>query len=149
MSMSYHLHASLMYQLTLTSRLQERRLEDGLRALGLTRLTWCILLAVHVEGHSQPADIAPFIGVDRTATSRALRQMEQRGWVARSTGRDDRRTTRVELTPAGVDLLTRAVPVAEDNAHHFLSKLTPEETEALQRIMANLRLGEAHNLQHF
>lgn len=149
MSKPYHLHASLMYQLTLTARLQERRLEDGLRALGLTRLTWCILLAVHVEGYSQPSDIAQFIGIDRTATSRALKQMEQRSWVARSTGKDDRRTTRVELTAEGVDLLNRAVPVAEDNSQHFLSKLTAEETAALQHIMANLRLGEAHNLQHF
>lgn len=138
-----------MYQLTLTARLQERRLDDGLRALGLTRLSWCILLAVHVEGYSQPSDIAQFIGIDRTATSRALRQMEERGWVARSTGQTDRRTTRVALTKAGEDLLTRAVPVAEDNSRHFLSKLSPDDRAALQRIMAELRQDEIHNLQHF
>lgn len=138
-----------MYQLTLTSRLQERRLDEGLRELGLTRLTWCVMLAVHVERLAQPSEIAQFIGIDRTATSRALRQMEARGWVARRTGEGDRRTTRVALTPAGVALLGRAVPVAEDNAHHFLSKLAEDERQDLQRLLATLREGEARNLVHF
>jgi DNA-binding MarR family transcriptional regulator len=149
MPTSYRLHSSIMYQLTLTSRMQERRLEEGLRRHGLTRLTWCILLAVKVERLTQPSEIAQFIGIDRTATSRALRQMEAKGWVARHTGEGDRRTTRVAVTPAGAALLARAVPVAEENAQHFLSKLSPEEPEALQRLLAGLREGEPRNLVHF
>lgn len=138
-----------MYQLTLTSRLQERRLEEGLRRLGLTRVTWCILLAVEVERLSQPSEIAQFIGIDRTATSRALRQMEEKGWVARQTGENDRRTTRVALTPTGSALLAQAAPIAEDNSRHFLSKLPGEGPETLQRLLALLREGEARNLVHF
>jgi DNA-binding MarR family transcriptional regulator len=138
-----------MYQLTLTSRLQERRLEEGLRRLGLTRLSWCVLLAVQVEGCSKPSEIAQFIGIDRTATSRALRQMEAKGWVARHVGAGDRRTTQVALTPDGAALLARAVPIAEDNALYFLSKLPPEGAEALQTLLATLRTGETHNLMHF
>ncbi len=149
MSTPYRLHASIMYQLTLTSRLQERRLEEGLRRLGLTRVTWCILLAVEIEGLSQPSEIAQFIGIDRTATSRALRQMEERGWVARQTGEGDRRTTRVALTPLGSALLAQAAPIAADNARHFLEKLPGDGPETLQRLLALLRAGEAHNLQHF
>lgn len=138
-----------MYQLTLTSRLQERRLEEGLRRLGLTRLSWCVLLAVQVEDCSQPSEIAQFIGIDRTATSRALRQMEAKGWVARHAGEGDRRTTQVALTPAGLALLTKAMPIAEESARHFLSKLPPEGAETLQRLLAGLRTGEVHNLMHF
>ncbi len=147
--MSYRLHSSIMYQLTLTSRIQERRLEEGLRRHGLTRLTWCVLLAVQVEGLTQPSEIAQFIGIDRTATSRALRHMEAKGWVARHAGEGDRRTTRVAVTPEGAALLDRAVPVAEDNARHFLSKLEGQGPEALQQLLAELRQGEAHNLVHF
>lgn len=145
----YRLHESVLYQLTLTSRMQERRLEEGLRALGLTRITWCVLLAVENEGLTQPSDIAEFIGIDRTATSRALRQMEAAGWVARSGGRPDRRTTTVALTDAGRALLARATPVAEENARHFLGKLAPGEGATLARLLARLREGEARNLVRF
>ena len=68
------------------SQEQERRLDEGLRSLGLTRTTWCILLAVGNEDLSQPSEIAEFVGVDRTATSRALRAMEEGGLISRRTG---------------------------------------------------------------
>lgn len=149
MPISYRLHNSVMYQLTLTARLQERRLEEGLRRHGLTRLTWCVLLAVDVEGLTQPSEIAQFIGIDRTATSRALRQMEAKGWIARRAGEGDRRTTCVAVTETGAALLTRAVPVAEENARHFLAKLSAKGPEALARLLAELRQGEAQDLEHF
>lgn len=145
----YRLHESVLYQMTLTARIQERRLEDGLKTLGLTRITWCVLLAVHNEGLRQPSAIAGFIGIDRTATSRALRQMEAAGWLARRCGTPDRRTTEVVLTETGKALLDAATPFAEGNQRHFMGKITPEEAQALSRIMARLRAGEAGGLLRF
>jgi len=145
----YRLHASVLYQMTLTSRLQERRLEEGLRAHGLTRITWCVLLAVANEGRSQPSEIAEFIGIDRTACSRALRQMEAAGLIVRRNGVPDRRTTHVVLTAAGQARLSAATPVAEENGRHFLGKLAPDEVEQIARLMARLREGEAAGLDRF
>lgn len=145
----YRLHESVLYQMTLTSRLQERRLEEGLKTLGLTRVTWCVLLAVEIEGCQRPSEIADFIGIDRTATSRALRGMEAAGWLERGTGVDDRRTTRVRLTDAGRALLDQAAPLAEENNRHFLGKLSPGEAEDLARLMARMRAGESRDLPRF
>ena len=145
----YRLHDSVLSQLTVTTRQQERRLEERLRGLGLTRLTWCVLLAVNNEGLRQPSEIADFIGIDRPSTSRALRQMETAGWVARRDGTPDRRTRSVELTPAGVELLRAATPVAAENSRHFLSKLDPGEAETLARLLAKLRAGETLALDRF
>ena len=63
-----------------------RSRNEKLRLIGLTRTTWCILLAVGNEGMTQPSDIAAFVGIDRTATSRALRSMESDGLLARHSG---------------------------------------------------------------
>lgn len=145
----YRLHDSVLYQMTLTSRLQERRLEEGLKALGLTRITWCVLLAVAQEDMRRPSEIADFIGIDRTAASRALRGMDSAGLIARESGAPDRRTTRVGLTEKGQALLARAVPVAEENNRHFMARLAPEEAEELARLMARMRAGEARDLPRF
>ena len=75
----YRLHHSIGYHLSLAARLQERRLDGWMRPMGLTRTTWCILLAVANENLTRPSEIAEFVGIDRTATSRALRQMEEIG----------------------------------------------------------------------
>ena len=46
MTEPYALHDSLGYQLTLLSRIHERRFETALAPLGLTRVKWCVLLAI-------------------------------------------------------------------------------------------------------
>lgn len=145
----YRLHDSILYQLTLTARMQERRLEDGLRSLGLSRITWCVLLAVRNEGLNKPSQIAEFIGVDRTSTSRALRQMEAAGWLARHCGTGDRRTRSVALTDRGEELLHLATPLAEENSRHFLGKLTAAEATTLSELLARLRAGESRPLDRF
>jgi len=138
----YRLHASLGYQLTLAARIQEKRLEDGLRALGLTRIMWCVLLAVGDENLRHPSDIAHFVGIDRTATSRALRQMENAGMVARSTGAGDRRTTAVSLTAQGRALLAQGTPLAEENNARMAARLSAGEQTELRRLLQKLRGGE-------
>lgn len=146
---SYRLHASLGYNLSLAARLQERRLDDALKTLGLTRTTWCVLLAVAVEGHRQPSDIASFIGIDRTATSRALRNMEAAGLLTRETGRSDRRTTRVRLTALGQERIEQGVPFAVENNALMRAKLTGEEYGQLLRLLERLTEGENANLSVF
>lgn len=139
---NYRLHQSLGYQMSLTSRLLERQFEDRLKPLGLTRITWCILLAVEVEALLNPSDIAGFVGIDRTATSRALRQMEAAGMIARGVGKEDGRTTLVALTDLGRELVTTTVPMARANAQHWQNKLSRAEADELCRLMAKLRMGE-------
>ncbi|MDR9485738.1 MULTISPECIES: MarR family winged helix-turn-helix transcriptional regulator [Sediminimonas] len=138
----YRLHASLGYHLSLAARLQERRLDEQLRTLGLTRTSWCILLAVGNEGLCQPSDIASFVGVDRTATSRALRQMEAQGLLARKSGTDDRRTRRVELTDLGRDRIAKATPYARENARKLSSALAEGEEAELMRLLCKLQRAE-------
>lgn len=135
----YRLHHSLGYHLSIAARLQERRLDEQLRTLGLTRTTWCILLAVGNERLSQPSDIADFVGIDRTATSRALRHMEDDGLLARSCGTRDKRTRRVELTDKGCAAIRTATPFARENAAILAQQLDPGEEEELKRLLGKLR----------
>lgn len=145
----YALHGSIGYQATLTSRVFERRLEDRLRKLGLTRLGWCILVAVGEEQLNSPSDIAEFIGIDRTATSRALKSLEAETLLTRSDSRDDRRRRQVKLTERGAALLTRAIAVAQANAAHFNTKLSDDEQADLLSLMLKMRAGEDSPLRNF
>ena len=141
-SARYRLHESLGYQLSVAARLQERRLDEGLKGLGLTRITWCVLLAVGNENLLHPSEIAEFVGIDRTATSRALRQMEAAGMIARETGTDDRRMTSVKLTDLGCTLLARGTPLAQQNNAVMESHLTAKESVQLRQLLRKMREGE-------
>jgi len=128
--LSYHLHASLGYQLSLAARRQERRLEEHLKTLGLTRLAWCILL-------------------DRTATSRCLKAMESQGLIARVSGTTDRRTTTVQITARGQDLLEQGIPFAQANNQAMADNLTPDEKQTLDQLLRKLHTGQTITLQSF
>ena len=144
--MRYRLHQSLGYQLSLTSRIQERRLDERLRSLGLTRITWCVLLAVGNEALAMPSEIADFVGIDRTATSRALRHMETAGLIARQSGAGDRRTTQVALTALGRERLTQGTPMAVENNRVMLDRLSPGEADLVMRLLERLRGDDTRRL---
>ncbi|MGP1358382.1 MarR family winged helix-turn-helix transcriptional regulator [Roseicyclus sp.] len=138
----FGLHNSIGHHITRTARLVERRVEGSLRDHGLTRVGWCVLLAVHEEGLKNPSEIAHFIGIDRTATSRALRQLETEGLIGREMGRQDRRTTEVTLTEEGVTRLNAVMPRCVENIAHFNEKLTDQEALELRRLLTLLAEGE-------
>ncbi|MFW5642335.1 MAG: MarR family winged helix-turn-helix transcriptional regulator [Roseicyclus sp.] len=132
----------MSHHITRTARIIERRVEGGLRAFGLTRVGWCILLAVEEEGLKNPSEIAQFVGIDRTATSRALRQLENDGLIGREMGRTDRRTTEVTLTEEGRLRLMQARPVCLENMDHFNAKVSAAEALELRRLLGALASGE-------
>jgi MarR family transcriptional regulator, transcriptional regulator for hemolysin len=146
MSQSYDLHASLGYQLTLLSRINERKFEQHLAPLGLTRVKWCVLLAVKEQGLKNPSDIAEFIGIDRTATSRALRGLDQDGLISRCSGSSDKRMTEVALTKHGGTILAKAIAAAKTNADHFNEKLSWYEQTTLTEIIQKLMQGETRDV---
>ncbi len=145
----YDLHASIGFQATLSARTFERRLEDGLKEIGLTRIQWCVLVAVGVEECKRPSQIAQFIGIDRTATSRALRSLDSAGFIERIPDRQDRRVTQVVLTQAGQDRLTQALPIATENNGYFSEKFDHEELETLGQLLIKLRAGEQSEISNF
>jgi len=145
----YRLQNSLGYNLSFAARLQERHIEEALRTLSLTRITWCILLAVGNENLWRPSDIAQFVGIDRTATSRALRQMENAGLVQREDGAVDRRTTRVTLTPLGQRRIIEGTVMAMANNAAMREKLTETEYDDLLALLMKLTKGEDANLTTF
>ena len=131
----YHLHESLGYRLTYAARLNERRFEARLAEHGLTRLMWCVLCALEYEALSRPSDIAEFIGVDRTAISRCLKQMEGRGLIERTAAEGDARARSICATNAGRNALAPATQAAQENAAFWNDKLTGGDRIALLRAL--------------
>lgn len=138
----YDLHKGLAYQFSLLSQINTRRMERGLSELGLTRLMWCVLLAVIEEGKENPSDIAEFIGINRTAASRTFRHMEERGMIERRSSQKDRRNTRLLATDKGKDLLTQAIPHAKSLSQRIRGKLSEQEQKDLETILFKLLDGE-------
>ena len=148
MTVPYSLHDSIGFLLSLSSRIHERRLEDKLKPLGLTRVSWCVLVAVGHEKLSKPSQIAAYVGIDRTAASRALGQLEAAGFVARTAGAGDRRTTRVALSGAGRDILARGTEAARASAQTLVEGLGAQDRDEIRRLLRIFSRNEGAPLRH-
>ncbi|WP_372604800.1 MarR family winged helix-turn-helix transcriptional regulator [Actibacterium sp.] len=143
----YRLHHSIGYHLSIAARMQERRLDDWMRPMGLTRTTWCILLAVANEDLTRPSEIADFVGIDRTATSRALRSMEEAGLVSRRSASTDRRMTEVSLSQKALDLVAQGTPMAVENNSLITEQLNDSESAELYRLLKKSLEGKERGLK--
>ena len=78
----------------------------------------------------------------RTATSRALRQMQELGLIERSAGHGDGRTRRVVLTDLGRDRLEKGEPVARGNNQKLAERLGDDTFEDLKGKLDLIIEGE-------
>lgn len=138
LNMSYDLHGSIGYLLTYAARLSERRFEQALSQICLTRLMWCVLCALEYERLTRPSDIAAFIGVNRTAISRVLTRMEAEDLLVRQVSEGDGRARMIVVTERGRAALEPATAAAKENARYWGDKLTGGDRVALRRVLDNL-----------
>lgn len=145
----YRLHQSLGFALSIVTRQQESRFDAMLKTIGLTRINWCILLAVGNEGCGMPSEIAAFVGIDRAAISRALLHLEKDAVLTRKSGFKDRRTRQISLTSKGRALINQGTPFARKNAAVLAACLTQNEHKELQRLLQKLQRNDEPPLNHF
>ncbi len=88
-----------------------RRFDDALRPFGLTNGQFSLLMALNRPEPPRIKDLAPFLAMDRTTLTAALKPLERRGLLKVLPDDKDRRSRRLRITPEGTDLLAEAVPV--------------------------------------
>ena len=144
----YDLQSSPGYRLTLLASINNRKFERALSDLDLTRLMWCVLLAVDEEHLEHPSDIAAFIGIDRTAASRTIRQMKAAGLIDIDKSQSDGRSRRVKTTASGKAVLDRSLPLAMHSNKSLKSKLDADELEIFERLIDKMLAGEPRNVSN-
>ncbi len=138
----YTLHNRIGYKVTRLARLMEDRLEKQIGEHGITRLMWCVLRGVGMEGVTTPSGLANYIGIARPAVSRLLKTMEQRGLLQRNGIDADGRVTEVHLTQEGRRKMDACHGLVRELNTHFSEKLEPRVYEDFMRTIDRLTDGE-------
>jgi MarR family transcriptional regulator for hemolysin len=133
-------------QLALTSKVVKAHFDAVLTDHGASLTTWIVL--VHANraeppGLSQRA-LADDMEIGGPALVRHIDRLENEGLVARNRDGNDRRVTRITLTPKGRRLLKKLGTVAEREDQRMRAELSATETRALERALAKLH---AHALR--
>ena len=146
---TYAVRQQLGFKLSRSARLMQQRLEAALATLGQTRLTWCVLSSIGLEGICTPSGIADNLGVTRPMLSRLIKAMSDDGLITVTLDPDDGRNRRLHLTDTGHKALAACQPLVRDNNRHFAAKLTPEQVGYLHEVLDLLIEGETPYLDTF
>lgn len=118
------------------ARALARRFDDALRPVGLSNGQFSLMMALNRPEPPGMGAVATLLAMDRTTLTAALKPLERRGLVQVQPDPVDRRSRRLLLTPAGMALLARAVPVWKET-HAALEDLLEDADPA--RLRASLR----------
>ena len=117
------------------ARALARRFDDALRPFGLTNGQFSLLMSLNRPKPPAMAAVASLLGMDRTTLTAALKPLERRGFLKTTKDPADRRSRLMALTPAGMTLLAKAVPVWQRN-HREVEDLLPQGDP--NRLRSNL-----------
>lgn len=96
--------------------------DEHLHSLGLRGTQFNVLVATAKMRVARPSVMSEVLCIDPTTLSRNLERMRDRGWLELVPDPEDARSQPFQLTPAGRDMLRRAIPLWEQ---------AQKETEAL------------------
>lgn len=146
MDCGYRLHSRLGYKVSRLARLMETQLEEMISPLGVTRLMWCILSGVGLENVNTPSALANYVGIARSAVSRALRNMEEMDLIRRCGVDGDGRGVEIRLTQKGRAVMEQCRPLVEQLNDQFTAKIAKDDLEAVLRLIDALSTGETREL---
>ena len=125
----------LCLHLQRAARALARLFDEALRPLGLTNQQFSLLMSLNRPEPPSIAPVANLLGMDRTTLTAALKPLERRGLVTVSPGDKDRRSRLLAITPEGIALLARAMPIWQRTHDAVDARLTDIEPAKLRQAL--------------
>ncbi|MFN6978097.1 MAG: MarR family winged helix-turn-helix transcriptional regulator [Gemmobacter sp.] len=86
-----------------------RRFDVALRPFGLTNGQFSLMVALNQPEPPPIGRLAPFLGMDPSTLTAAVKPLDRRGLLAVEPDPNDGRSRRLRITPEGVALMRQAV----------------------------------------
>jgi DNA-binding MarR family transcriptional regulator len=120
------------------ARVLARRFDAALRPFGLTNGQFSLLVALNRPEPPPIGRLAPFLAMDASTLTAAMKPLERRGLVRLIPDVEDRRSRLVQITPEGVALLGEAIRVWHSTHGDLDARLGQGTADALRNGLAQI-----------
>jgi DNA-binding MarR family transcriptional regulator len=121
--------------------LLQRKLDETFSAFGMTSWEFDVLATLRRSGTPYclaPTALFSALMITSGTMTHRLQRLEAGGLVSRVPNRNDARSMLVQLTPAGLELIDRAVEAHVENERKILAPIKPVDLAALDARLAEL-----------
>lgn len=115
--------------------------DTALAQVGLTVWQYDVLAALRRAGQPfrlSPTQLAQRVTLSTAAMTNRLDRLEAKGWIRREADPSDRRCLQIQLTPAGGELIDRALPLRIEADRKFLEALPKRSRRELADLLRKL-----------
>jgi MarR family transcriptional regulator, organic hydroperoxide resistance regulator len=137
-SIDFSLGGSLGYLVRDANRAFQRLLERRISPHGVTRGQWYFLRVLWEEDGLSQRELSARVGMMEPTTVIALRGMEKAGLVRRARSAEDRRITRVHLTPKARRLRDRLLQISQGVNDQGAEGVDPAELARFRHVIARM-----------
>jgi DNA-binding MarR family transcriptional regulator len=120
------------------ARTLARRFDRAFQPFGITSNQFSLMTALSGPRSPQLSQLAPFLAMDRTTLTAALKALEKRGLATVAPDEKDRRIKRPRLSDAGRAILATAVPVWRAEHDALDAGLHDIQPAKLRQMLADL-----------
>lgn len=138
MSAIPELTAHTGYWLRMVSNAVSQDFARKLSNQGVTVAEWSVLRALYDAPAMAPSVLADTMGMTKGAISKLADRLLEKGLLARTDNPGDKRAHNLSLTEAGRAKVPALAILADLNDAEYFGLLTPEERQALDRILKAL-----------
>lgn len=114
------------------ARLLTRRYDEALRPLGLSSGQFSLLMNLAGRNGQNIGALAHSLAMDRTTLTAAIKPLLRDAYVATNSSAADKRSKPLGLTPAGHQLLRRALPVWRGLQQQFAAGMPDADLPGLR-----------------
>jgi len=104
----------------------------------ITPVQYSALLALNNHPGVDQTTLMQIVALDRSTIGEVIGRLAAKGLVKRAVGKQDRRTKRLEITPAGRRLLAAMHSINDDVQKTILAPLAPAERRQFVRLVRKL-----------
>jgi DNA-binding MarR family transcriptional regulator len=139
---SYELDAQIGFVLRRAHQRHVAIFADCLSSFALTPQQFSALAKIRQTGGVSQNRLGRLTAMDPATILGVVQRLVQRGLIERATDPTDPRSTRLTLTPAGVSLITDAIPHAMEATERTLAALPPHQRKELVALLSKLAEGD-------
>jgi DNA-binding MarR family transcriptional regulator len=115
--------------------------------LDITVEQWAVLNIVDVVPGATQTDIARMTQTDKANVMRMVDLLEKKDFITRNRDENDRRVQRLQLTPAGQEMLKAVIPIAQEANRMSSAGINPQEFELLKKLLRQIRSNIENSME--
>lgn len=123
------------------ARFLEKHRETVLAEYGLNLWSFDVLATLRRQGHPfclKPTELYSLLMLSSGAMTNRIDRLEEDNIVTRIRDLEDRRSVIVQLTPKGIELVDRVMPILFEKEKQLLAQFSTDETEQLIGMLRQL-----------